>query len=157
MQRDLLLRTRILAQHVAAANARARMSARRHNWSIWGLSLSIGCVMAIIKKILKHFSSFPYIFPIFLYPAAQPAQGMYQSFRTKYSRLVYSTTLLGRQAHMSSSKYWIMQRLRRQGPDMGRKVQQLAKCHWRCTSNPTGIGSRRGDWQSPLRSHLLHR
>ena len=35
--------------------------------------------------------------------------------------------------------------------------QQGARCHWRYVSNPTGIGSSRGDWQSPLLSHLLHR
>ena len=34
----------------------------------------------MIKNILYLLSSFPYPFPVFLYPAAQ---GMYQSFRTK--------------------------------------------------------------------------
>ena len=45
---NLLLRARGLAQHVAAANARAKLRARMHNWSIWcqGSSHTIGCAMA---------------------------------------------------------------------------------------------------------------
>ena len=57
----------------------------------------------LLKLMIKFFFSTPLRalftlslpFPFFLYPAAQ---GMYQSSRTKYSRLVYRTAPLGRQA-----------------------------------------------------------
>ena len=48
MLRDLRRRARDLAQHVAVANAHAKVRARMHNWSIWcqGSSHTIGCAMA---------------------------------------------------------------------------------------------------------------
>jgi len=51
MSRDLRRRARGPARHVAAANARAEVRARMHNWSIWcqGSSRTIGWVMARSK------------------------------------------------------------------------------------------------------------
>ena len=50
---DMWWRARGLAQHMAAANARAKVRARTHNWSIWcqGSSRQRGCVMAHSKTL----------------------------------------------------------------------------------------------------------
>ena len=52
MLMDLVLRTRGLAQHLAPANARAKVRAHTHNLLIWcqGSSLTKGCVMAHSKS-----------------------------------------------------------------------------------------------------------
>ena len=43
------------------------------------------------------------------------------------------------------------------GRGLYRGARQGATCHGRCASDPTGIGSRRDDWQSPLLRRRLHR